>query len=209
MNRRVLFFLTSAFIMASCNQSGNHQHHRAHDHNQQAEMKIQAVAPSELSVYNAASSWQTQNGDTIKLKDLQGKIQVIAMMYSSCQYTCPRIIADIKTVETALAGSDEKIGFVLVSIDPKRDTPQKLKSFARQYNLGSEWLLLHGSEPDVRELSALLGVQYKQTSATEFSHSNILTVLNGKGEIIHQQIGLGVHAEETIAVIKKVLRAGA
>ncbi len=158
----------------------------------------------ELSIYNSTTSWQTQNSDTLQLKELRGKIRVVAMMYTNCQYACPRLVADMKSIESSLGDSADEIGFVLASIDTRNDTPEKLKRFAIENNLGSEWLLLHGSENDILELAAMLGVQYQRSSETDFAHSNVLSVLNEDGEIVYQQNGLGLK-DETVATIKALV----
>ena len=49
-------------------------------------------------------------------------------------------------------------------------------------------------------------VKYKQISPMDFSHSNIISVFNTKGELIHQQEGLSVNNKETIkTIIKEIL----
>jgi protein SCO1 len=52
--------------------------------------------------------------------------------------------------------------------------------------------LLHGDEESVREIAALLGVKYKQEADGSFAHSNLVTILNSEGEIVHQRAGLEV-----------------
>jgi protein SCO1/2 len=64
---------------------------------------------------------------------------------------------------------------------------------------------LHGTENDVLELAALLGVKYRSVGETIFAHSNLITVLNKEGEIVHQQEGLGVKHEETSAAVNKLI----
>jgi len=110
----------------------------------------------------------------------------------------------MKSIESSLGDSADEIGFVLASIDTRNDTPEKLKRFAIENNLGSEWLLLHGSENDILELAAMLGVQYQRSSETDFAHSNVLSVLNEDGEIVYQQNGLGLK-DETVATIKALV----
>jgi protein SCO1/2 len=42
----------------------------------------------------------------------------------------------------------------------------------------------------VQDLAMLLGVKYKQDAGGQFSHSNLITVLNTEGEIKFQRSGL-------------------
>jgi len=54
----------------------------------------------------------------------------------------------------------------------------------------------------VRELAALVGVKYKQEADGAFSHSNLLTILNPAGEIVHQRTGLkGGLDEAAVALV--------
>jgi protein SCO1/2 len=57
----------------------------------------------------------------------------------------------------------------------------------------------------VLELAALLGVKYKQDARGQFSHSNIITVLNSEGQVVHQQIGLNQDINETVSAVQNLV----
>lgn len=59
--------------------------------------------------------------------------------------------------------------FVLVSFDSDRDHTKELKEFAKEMKLGKNWLILHGNDEDVRELSMLLDVKYKKQPNGDFT----------------------------------------
>lgn len=203
--KNISLLLPLIWFAVSCHPSAKqHEEHQGHQHGHHADTVMSPTVSSDVSIYNVSSLWKNQHGDTLRLANLQGKVQVMAMMYASCQYTCPRILADMKAIEEMLGDDRKKVGMALVTIDPERDTPGNLKRFSLENDL-DDWLLLHGGEDDIRELSALLGVQYKRTSNTDFSHSNILTVLSENGEVAYQQIGLGSGVEQTVARIKTAL----
>jgi protein SCO1 len=65
--------------------------------------------------------------------------------------------------------------------------------------------LLHGESDDVLELAALLGVKYKEEATGQFAHSNLITVLNADGEIVHQLVGLGQDINATVRELEKLL----
>jgi protein SCO1/2 len=91
-------------------------------------------------------------------------------------------------------------------LDSERDTPAVLKSYREKRQLTPElWTLLRGEPDDVRELAALLGISYERDTRGQFAHSNVITVLNAEGEIVHQQVGLGTDIAETLAAIEKLL----
>ncbi|MCM4167542.1 SCO family protein [Arenibacter sp. H213] len=164
-------------------------------------------AISDLSIYNLPSIWTTQNNEEIELKELQGDVVVMVMIYTSCQTACPRLAADMRNIEKQIpADKKDKVTLVLVSIDPETDTPERLAAFAKENKMDSKkWVLLRGSEENTLEFAAVLAVNYKRISPLDFSHSNIISVFDQGGELAHQQEGLGVNNKETISKILELV----
>lgn len=155
---------------------------------------------TDLSIYNLPSKWTTQNGNDIELKDLKGEVLVMVMIYTSCQAACPRLVADMRSIEEQLPATTKgKVKLILVSIDPEVDTPERLKAFSIENKMeGNQWLFLRSTEKNTREFAAVLAVNYKKISPLDFSHSNIISVFNKEGELVHQQEGLNVNNSETV-----------
>lgn len=173
-----------------------------------------AAAPAasevgEESIYQLSSIWRDDSGKKRLLKSLTGKIQVVTMGYSSCKYACPQLLADLRAIESGLSAEvREKIGFGFISIDPAADTPERLAAYRQEHKLDSgRWTLLTGDAATVQELAVVLGIQYRKTSGSDFAHSNVITVLNAKGEIIYRQEGLATSPDGAIKAIKDVLAA--
>ena len=158
---------------------------------------------SELSIYNLPEKWTTQNGTDIELKELRGKVLVMVMIYTSCKAACPRLVADMRNIEKKVPKElSDKVQYIMVSIDPEVDTPERLKAFAKENLMDNDqWLFLRSNDEQTREFSAVLAVNYKKISPLDFSHSNIISVFNSEGELAFQQEGLGVNNEKTIATI--------
>ena len=158
---------------------------------------------SDLSIYNLPSKWTNQNGQNLEMKDLKGKVLVMVMIYTSCKSACPRLVADMRNIEERLPENiKENVKLVLVSIDPKVDTPKRLKAFSIENKMeGEQWLFLRSTEENTREFAAVLAVNYKKISPLDFSHSNIISVFNSDGELTYQQEGLGVNSDQTIKKI--------
>lgn len=163
---------------------------------------------SDMSIYNLPSVWTTQDNQEIELKDLQGEVVVMVMIYTSCQAACPRLAADMRAIEKQIPNSgSDKLRMVLVSIDPETDTPERLKMFAVENEMDSNrWTFLRGSEADTREFAAVLAVNYKQISPMDFSHSNIISVFDQRGELVYQKEGLGVDHKKTVDKILELLQ---
>ncbi|MDZ7716822.1 MAG: SCO family protein [Balneolaceae bacterium] len=210
----VAFILSLAiFVVAGCSKQGkedvsesDQQMMEQGNHSVHSDMEMRSGEPSDESIYNVSSSWKNRYANRIQLDSLRGKIQVVAMVYTHCEYACPRILADMKRIRDALSEEALKsVNFVIVSIDPKRDTPERLLKFAEENELNDEqWTLLNGETGDILELSALLGVKYKKISETDFTHSNMITVLNREGEIVHQRKQLGNQPTDIINTIETI-----
>jgi len=179
-----------------------HKHHPKHAVKQ---------APKPLpgnSIYQLTSTWTTQHNKKIKLSHLKGKVWVVAMVYTSCRHTCPVIVSDMKNIEKQFTKEQlKRIGFMLVSIDPKRDTPKNLLAFSKKANMAQDrWVLLHGKDDQILELAAVLGVRYKKTSAKDYAHSNLISIIDQKGLIKYRQVGLLKPPKHAAMTVKGLLK---
>jgi protein SCO1/2 len=159
---------------------------------------------SEESLYQLESGWNDQNGESFSLKEFEGKKVVLTMFFATCTYACPILVNDMKKIETVLEQKDDisSYRFILISIDPEKDTPAKLKEVAGKNNLNlKRWKLLTGSPDDIMELAAVIGFKFKKDKNGGFSHSNLITFLNKRGEIIHQQVGLNQDFTNSLAYL--------
>lgn len=161
---------------------------------------------SDKSIYQAESKWATDQGKSLKLGELGGRPQIVAMFFANCQFACPIMVNDMKHIEAALTPElRARVGFTLVSFDTKRDTPAALSAYRLTRALTAKnWCLLHGEPDDVLELAALLGLKFKENANGQFEHSNAITILNAQGEIVHQQIGLNQDIQESVRILRQL-----
>ena len=164
--------------------------------------------PTDKSLYLLDSTWTSDVGRQIKLGALRGRPQIVAMFFTHCEYACPILVGELKAIEGRLpADVLGKVDFLLVSIDSKRDTPAELAAFREKRQLARErWTLLRGEADDVREVAALLGVNYAEDSRGQFAHTNLITLLNAEGEIAFQQVSLKQDPTPLLAAIERAAR---
>jgi len=157
------------------------------------------------SLYQLEATWTTDEGRTQSLAALRGRPVVLAMFFAQCEYACPIIVNDIKRLQAALP-EDVRANaqIVLITFDPVRDTPAALKAFRERMSLDKAWTLLRSEAGSVQELAMLLGVKFKQDTRGQFAHSNIITLLNREGEIVHQLAGLNADISETARVLAAI-----
>ena len=160
---------------------------------------------SEKSLYALKSIWTSDVGREVKLEVLRGRPQVLALFFTHCEHSCPLIVADMKAIDKALPRNLRgQVDFLLVSIDPERDTPEALRAFRAKHELPTErWTLLRGSTEATRELAGRVGFNYQPGSPTQYAHSLMISILNESGEIVFQQVGLGRGPGEAVEALVK------
>ncbi len=169
-----------------------------------------SVAAAELpdeSIYYIESDWINHNNENVNITSLQGKVQVVAFVYTYCEHSCPIILAKLKYIENNISPEDkDKVNFLLISLDPERDTPAILNDYMKEKELNEEhWQMFNGDPDDVLELAALFGVRYKPMNNTEkdIAHSNMISILDKAGRIHYQMKGLDASLEQVVVEISK------
>ena len=159
------------------------------------------------SVYNLTSSWTTQKKENLKLDHFRDKITVAAMVFTHCESACPRIVADMQRIESSLSEKDlQQVTFLLISMDPERDTPARLTEFSAEHKLNANWTLICSSLDATMEIANVLGVKVKKLEGGGFDHSNIIHVFDQEGVIVNQQNGFAVEQDETLKAIRNLIR---
>ena len=86
-------------------------------------------------------------------------IVVMDFVYTTCTTICPVLSALFNQVQTKL-GNDvvgSEVRLISMSVDPIRDTPQRLKAYSAKHRAGDGWLWLTGAKPDVDDVLTGLG----------------------------------------------------
>src|SRR5690606_20626551 len=142
-------------------------------------------------LYQHDAVWTSDAGEPFALATLRGRPVVLTMFFASCGYACPVLVSDMQRLRELLpAEVRDETRFVLVSFDTERDTPEALREFRERSTLDEAWVLLRGDDTAVQELAMLLGIKFKRDANGQFSHSNLLTILDAEGEITHRRNGL-------------------
>ena len=164
-------------------------------------------ALGERSLYRLGATFQADDNQPVRLSELRGSFQVLALIFTRCPSVCPTLVHEMQVLERAMpADVSEATRFTLVSIDPAHDTPQALHAYRIKLGLSPEhWTLLRGETESVRDLSALLGFSYSSGDGMPLAHSKLVTVLNRDGEIIHQQESVSADSDKLIDAIARAL----
>ena len=126
------------------------------------------------------------------------------MFYSSCEMVCPVLFETIAATLKALPPvTRDHVRVVMVSFDPVRDTVAVLKGTADKHSCDTHWSLVRGSNADVRQIAAVMGVQYRQLASGEFNHSTSVLLLDEDGRIVKRSGSLGAVDPDLVLALRR------
>ena len=101
---------------------------------------------SEFELYN-------QVGDTISLKDVDGRIYVADFFFTTCANICPKMTTQMKGLHDFYL-HDEDIMFVSHTVYPEMDSVEVLKVYADKYGVNPDkWIMLTGAKEEIYSLA--------------------------------------------------------
>ncbi len=102
-----------------------------------------------------------QQGHTVSLAGLRGKVVVLAPFLSLCQDECPLVTGAFIALKRDLraAGAAHRVVFVEATVDPNRDTVARLAAYQKEF--GADWDLWTGTKANVAAFWKPFGVEYQ------------------------------------------------
>lgn len=204
--KRLIPYILLILLFSSANFTAIAQHSSSDDEHPHQALKAQEVN-SEHSLYHLDDEWTTHRNETVRLADFSGKPLIVVMFYGNCTDVCPILIQDVWRLYQSLEIEiQEQIQIAAVTFDYENDTPEVLKKYAQKEHLDlPNWHFITGERSSIRQLAMMLGVQYRERSDGMFEHSNLITVLDRKGQIGARIEGLGQPIEEAGDFIKSAV----
>src|ERR1700693_304199 len=99
-----------------------------------------------------AFSLVAEDGKPFRKDDLLGRVWIADFVFTSCSDACPRLQGKMKKLQDRLGPFDQggKMGLLSISVDPERDTPEKLKQYGETFGARPGlWRSLTGDQKEV------------------------------------------------------------
>lgn len=148
-------------------------------------------------------------GRPARLSDLRGRYTLLYFGYTFCPDFCPATLTDYRLVARALGEDAERVNFVLMSVDPQRDTPEVLRGYVRRFNPA---FLAFTAEPAVLDaLVADFGAFYDimddgSSPYYMVNHTASTFVLDPQGRLV-TVYAFGTEVEYIVADLRQKLAA--
>lgn len=131
----------------------------------------------------------------VGLDDLEGKAVMLFFGYTSCPDVCPLSLAKIGACLSSLeAGQAQHVEALFVTLDPGRDTAERMHRYAEFFH--PDIIGLTGARKEIDEVAARYGIAYERKPAPEsalgytISHPDTILLLDGDGALV-DRIGGG------------------
>ena len=123
-------------------------------------------------------------GKTVSLEDFRNKVVLIYFGYTFCPDVCPVTLSNLKLLMLSLQEKAEDVQVIFISIDPERDTYQKLKDYVPYFH--PTFIGLTGSEADLASVAKKYQTFYlKQKVESEagylMAHTDVVILVDQNG----------------------------
>jgi cytochrome oxidase Cu insertion factor (SCO1/SenC/PrrC family) len=123
-----------------------------------------------------------QHGRRVSFADFRGHPVLITFAFGHCTTVCPVLVRDLLIARNTAHRSD--VGLAVVTLDPWRDTPDRLPTIASHWNLGPDDRVLSGGEAEVNAALDALGIGRQRNETTgDIVHVGNVLYLNERGKI--------------------------
>lgn len=149
-----------------------------------------AVQLHEDDSSRVAYSLINQRHETVDQSDLAGKYQLVIFGFTSCANICPTQMSKLTRAmgELDLTGHGQRVTPIFISIDPERDTPDKIASYLEYFDdrfiglTGSRAALASATDAFKTFLQAApIG---EQSEGYQLTHSSIVYVVDPYNRIV-------------------------
>ena len=151
---------------------------------------LAAVAPEEDAA--PAFALVDQDGRALSLESLRGRVVLLDFVYTSCPGPCPILTGTHVTVQKQLPERVRpRVWFASISLDPARDTPEKLRGYAKARGADlSSWSFLTGPPQTVNAVLESYGVGTVLEPNGDIQHVVVTFLIDAEGRISKRYFGL-------------------
>jgi protein SCO1/2 len=174
----------------------------------------QALLPSPGSVTSGKAlvggpfTLTDDTGTRVTDKDYRGRYMLVFFGFTSCPDVCPAGLQLISAALENLGPKADRITPIFVSVDPERDTPEKLAAYVKNFN--PRFVGLTGTPEEVAGVAKAYKVYFKkvpnESKPDEYGmdHTSIIYLMDSNGEFV-THFTPTTTVEELTAKLDKVL----
>jgi protein SCO1/2 len=126
------------------------------------------------------------DGTTFRLSEMHGKVVALFFGYTSCPDICPTTMAELRQALERLGPKAAQVQVLFVTVDPERDTPERVQEYVDHFN--PEFIGLSGPEPELARIWQDYGVFREVVDGTSaagylVNHTARVTLIDRQGNL--------------------------
>lgn len=137
---------------------------------------------------------ETIDGETYPLANTQKNLRLVELIYTRCPDVCPTTTVKMVQLQKRLMESNlmgNGVEFLTVTIDPLHDTPEALRSYAKNVGIDPQgWSILRGDEATIETVTRSLGFFVNRMEDGLISHTTS-TYLVDENNVVLRKFGMG------------------
>ena len=127
-----------------------------------------------------------QNGSKVSLSNFKDKVVLLFFGYTNCPDICPITLSVMNNVIDKLGDKADNVQVLFVTVDPERDTVEKLKSYMPYYN--ESFIGLTGTPEEIDKVAVDYNIFYSKEEVDSSSdylmgHNSSVLLITPNGEI--------------------------
>lgn len=149
-----------------------------------------------------------QRGVPFFRRAMDGKVWVVDFFYSTCPGPCPMLSSRLSEIHQVFQ-REGTVGFLSISSDPEKDTPEVLSSYAKKFGADERWSFLTGSKEAIYALAIegfKLSLQEVVGAAEPITHSTRLALVDSEGWVRGFYEGVGEESKGASACLIEDIR---
>ncbi|MFQ5857381.1 MAG: SCO family protein [Anaerolineae bacterium] len=150
-----------------------------------------------------------QYGHAFRLSDQRGQVVLLFFGYTHCPDVCPTTLARWKQVSDALGDDAKRVRFVFVTVDPERDTPERLQQHLDIFN--PDFVGLTGSPDEMEPIYRAYSIYHEKVAASDsaldylVNHSGSVFLVDPQGRW-RVSYSFGTPPDDIVHDIRELLR---
>jgi protein SCO1 len=144
-----------------------------------------------------------QNGRSVDESILKGKWTAIYFGFTYCPDVCPTTLQALAEAQKKLGAKGKDFQVILITVDPKRDTPQQMKAYLDNPVFPTGAIGLTGAPEQIAAAAKAYKVYYKKAGSGEaysVDHAAITYLMDPKGRFA-RVIGNGTPPDDIVRIV--------
>lgn len=170
-----------------------------------------------------------QHRQPVRLSDYRGNVVLLYFGFLNCPDECPLTMGVWKQVANLLGKDADRVRFVMITVDPERDSPEDMGEYLSIFN--PDFIGLSGTLEEIEDVARPYAVSFRKLEVTEeevrsahlpggeddhehghdseeevylVNHTTLAFVIDPQGQLV-MAYPLGTGAEEIVADVRQLL----